>query len=129
MPSRRGKGWTRRRRDSRRGRRPRERRPGEPPSAYRSLADFFDNNDVESIRLGRADTGGDERLEKAMKAVAGKAPVALRFAASLIDEGMRVPLEDALRMEVSHVREIFSTKDALTGLLSIGKSRPVFEGA
>ena len=55
--------------------------------------------------------------------------MALRFAASLVDAGARVPLEDGLRMEVSHVREIFSTKDALTGLLSIGKSRPVFEGA
>jgi hypothetical protein len=32
-------------------------------------------------------------------------------------------------MELSHLREIFSTKDALTGLLSIGNARPVFEGA
>ena len=107
----------------------RERRPADPPASYQALAAFFDANDVESIRLGRANTGGDERLEKAMKAVADKAPVALRFAASLVDEGARLPLDEGLRMEVSHVREIFSTKDALTGLLSIGKSRPVFEGA
>ena len=32
-------------------------------------------------------------------------------------------------MELSHLHEIFSTRDALTGLLSIGKSRPIFEGA
>jgi enoyl-CoA hydratase/3-hydroxyacyl-CoA dehydrogenase len=105
-----------------------ERRPAAPPSAYKALADFFDNNDVETIRLGRANTGGDERLEKAMKAVGTKAPIALKIAASLIDEGSRLPLEQGLQMELAHLREIFSTKDALTGLLSIGKGRPSFEG-
>ena len=106
-----------------------ERRPVEPPAAYRRLASFFDCHDVETIRLGRATTGGDEQLEKAMKAVGSKAPVALRIAAALVDEGARVPLEQGLQMELSHLREIFSTKDALTGLLSIGKGRPIFEGA
>ena len=105
-----------------------ERRPSEPPAAYRSLAAFFDDHDVETIRTGRATTGGDARLEKAMKAVATKAPLALRLAAQLIDEGARVPLESGLRMELDHVQEIFETRDALTGLLSIGKSRPTFEG-
>lgn len=106
-----------------------ERRPAAPPAAYRKLAEFFDSNDVDTLRLGRAETGGDERLEKAMKAVGTKAPLALRVAAKLIDEGSRVPLEEGLRMELSHVHEIFSTKDALTGLLSIGRDRPVFQGA
>ncbi|MGH7338714.1 MAG: enoyl-CoA hydratase/isomerase family protein, partial [Myxococcota bacterium] len=106
-----------------------ERRPAAPPAAYRKLAEFFDSNDVDTLRLGRAETGGDERLEKAMKAVGTKAPLALRVAAKLIDEGSRVPLEEGLRMELSHLHEIFSTKDALTGLLSIGRDRPVFEGA
>ncbi len=106
-----------------------ERRPAAPPAAYRKLAAFFDGNDVETIRLGRANTGGDELLEKAMKAVGSKAPIALKIAAALIENGARVSLEEGLRMELSHLREIFSTKDAHTGLLSIGKSRPVFEGA
>jgi enoyl-CoA hydratase/3-hydroxyacyl-CoA dehydrogenase len=106
-----------------------ERRPAPPPPAYQALATFFDANDVDTIRTGRAQTGGDERLEKAMKAVGTKAPLALRLAARLIDEGARVPLEQGLRMELEHVREIFGTRDALTGLLSIGKSRPIFEGA
>ena len=64
-----------------------------------------------------------------MKAVGTKAPIALKFAAALIDEGFRVPLEQGLQMELSHLYEIFSTRDALAGLLSIGKSRPIFEGA
>ena len=106
-----------------------ERRPGEPPAAYRKLAAFFDDNDVETIRLGQAHTGGDEQLDKAMKAVGTKAPIALKIAAALIENGARVSLEEGLRMELSHLVEIFATKDALTGLLSIGKARPAFEGA
>jgi enoyl-CoA hydratase/3-hydroxyacyl-CoA dehydrogenase len=105
-----------------------ERRPAAPPSAYTALADFFDRNDVETIRLGRANTGGDAQLEKAMKAVGTKAPIALKIAATLIDEGAGVSLEQGLKMELSHLGGIFATKDALTGLLSIGKARPVFEG-
>jgi enoyl-CoA hydratase/3-hydroxyacyl-CoA dehydrogenase len=106
-----------------------ERRPVPVPPAYQKLANFFDANDVEAIRTGLAVTGGDEQLERATKAVRTKAPAALRMAASLIEEGFRVPLDQGLRMELAHLHEIFSTRDALTGLLSIGKSRPVFEGA
>jgi len=105
-----------------------ERRPGPPPASHRALAEFFDTNDVETIRQGRADTRGDERLAKAMKAVGTKAPIALRWAAELIDMSTRVSVEEGLRMELSHVTEIFATRDALAGLLSIGKDRPVFEG-
>jgi len=105
-----------------------ERRPGQPPPAYQELAAFFDANDIETIRTGRAATGGDATLERAMAAVATKAPVALRLAASLIDDGARVPLEEGLRMELAHLERIFSTADALAGLLSIGKGRPEFTG-
>jgi serine/threonine protein kinase HipA of HipAB toxin-antitoxin module len=49
--------------------------------------------------------------------------------ATLIDQGAAVSLEEGLRMELAHLTEIFSTKDALAGLLSVGgKSRPPFEG-
>jgi enoyl-CoA hydratase/3-hydroxyacyl-CoA dehydrogenase len=106
-----------------------ERRPAPPPESYRKLAVFFDSNHVETIRLGQANTGGDEQIDKAMKVVGTKAPIALKIAAALIDGGSRVPLEEGLRMELSHVPEVFATTDALTGLRSIGKARPVFEGA
>ena len=105
-----------------------ERRPGPLPPAYQKLAAFFDAHDVETIRSGRAETGGDHALERAAAAVATKAPVALRTAARLIDEGARVSLDEGLRMEVAQVETVFSTADALTGLLSIGKSRPEFVG-
>ena len=47
---------------------------------------------------------------------------------SVADRGDAADIMDGLRMELSHLREIFATKDALAGLLSIGKAQPVFEG-
>jgi enoyl-CoA hydratase/3-hydroxyacyl-CoA dehydrogenase len=106
-----------------------ERQPGPPPAAYQELANFFDANDVEAIRTGRAPTGGDARLERAAAAVALRAPIALRIAASLVDEGARVPLEEGLQKELVHLERVFSTSDALAGLMSIGKMRPEFTGS
>ena len=106
----------------------RDRHVSPVPPSHAALAAFFEANDVERIRLGAADTGGDDRLAAAMKAVGTKAPVAVRLAARLVDEGAAVPLAEGLRMERAHLQEVFATHDALVGLSSIGKSRPVFEG-
>jgi enoyl-CoA hydratase/3-hydroxyacyl-CoA dehydrogenase len=97
-------------------------------SRYQPTAAFFDRHDPESIRLGQADTGGDEQLAKAMRRVGAKAPLALRLAGELIDRGADAPLEEALAMELEHLRTIFSTRDAYEGLTSLGRRAPVFEG-
>ena len=60
--------------------------------------------------------------------IAGKAPLALRLANQIIDTGYEMSLEDGLKQELAHLNEIFSTADALTGLTSVGKGRPAFEG-
>ena len=85
-------------------------------------------NKVDDIRLGKADAGGKEPLLKAMKRVATKAPVALRLAEKLIDEGVQVELDAGLKLELDHLREIFSTEDALEGLSSLGRRKPSFHG-
>ena len=95
---------------------------------HESLASFFAGNDSETLRLGRADTGGDETLARAMKRVGTKAPIALRLAGKLIESGSKEPLEAGLAMELAHLEEIFSTKDAYEGLSTLGKKAPVFEG-
>ena len=77
---------------------------------------------------GQADTGGDEALGKAMKRVAGKAPLALRLAGELVDQSAHVALPDGLRLELSHLVEIFRTRDAYEGLSTLGKRAPAFEG-
>jgi enoyl-CoA hydratase/3-hydroxyacyl-CoA dehydrogenase len=95
---------------------------------HKALESFFARNDAETLRLGRADTGGDEALGKAMKRVGFKAPIALRLAGKLIESGASVPLQEGLAMELAHLEEIFSTKDAYEGLSTLGKKAPVFQG-
>jgi enoyl-CoA hydratase / 3-hydroxyacyl-CoA dehydrogenase len=95
---------------------------------HRALEAFFADNDAETLRLGKADTRGDEALAKAMKRVSFKAPIALRLAGKLIETGAPLALEDGLAMEVDHLVEIFSTKDAYEGLSTLGKKAPAFEG-
>ena len=63
-----------------------------------------------------------------MKRVGSKAPIALRLSQRLIDEGAKVSLAEGLQMELSHLFEIFGTKDAYEGLSTLGKKAPVFEG-
>jgi enoyl-CoA hydratase/3-hydroxyacyl-CoA dehydrogenase len=95
---------------------------------HEALESFFAANDAETLRQGKADVRGDDGLAKAMKRVGFKAPIALRIAGKLIESGATVPLEEGLAMELSHLVEIFSTKDAHEGLSTLGKKAPVFEG-
>ncbi len=98
------------------------------PDSHRAVADFFDRHDTEALRQGQADSLEDARLTKAMRRVGSKAPIALRLAAELIDRGAALPLDEGLQLELSHLEEIFSTKDAYEGLSSLGRRPPVFEG-
>lgn len=95
---------------------------------HQALEAFFAGHDAETLRQGKADTKGDEGLAKAMKRVGFKAPIALRLAGKLIESGAKVTLAEGLAMELSHLDEIFSTKDAYEGLSTLGKKAPVFAG-
>jgi len=107
---------------------PSERKRPALSAKHAALEAFFAGNDVDALREGKADTAGDEGLAKAMKRVAGKAPIALRLSQKLIDEGAKVSLAEGLAMELSHLHEIFATKDAYEGLSTLGKKAPTFEG-
>jgi len=39
-----------------------------------------------------------------------------------------MPLSKGVKQELVYLNKIFSTADALTGLTSVGKARPIFEG-
>jgi enoyl-CoA hydratase/3-hydroxyacyl-CoA dehydrogenase len=106
----------------------RERTPHTPPDTHRALADIFERYDADALREGRIDGDGDDRVSKAVRRVASKAPIALRLAGDLIDRGAGMTLEEGLAMEFSHLEEIFSTRDAYEGLSSLGKRPPAFEG-
>jgi enoyl-CoA hydratase/3-hydroxyacyl-CoA dehydrogenase len=98
------------------------------PESHKALAELFDRNDADTLRKGSVDTKGDARLAKAVKRVGSKAPIALRLAAELIDRGIDLPLDDGLRLELSHLHEIFSSQDAYEGLSTLGKKQPEFVG-
>jgi enoyl-CoA hydratase/3-hydroxyacyl-CoA dehydrogenase len=68
-----------------------------------------------------------ETFEKALRA---KAPVALKTAMSLVDQGEKLDLTSALNLELKELKHIFSTNDAQAGLSSVlvGK-RPQFSGS
>jgi enoyl-CoA hydratase/3-hydroxyacyl-CoA dehydrogenase len=71
----------------------------------------------------------NELGKKISKTISYKAPLAIRLANKIIDEGNNLNIDDALELELSHLSEIFSTEDALEGLNSvIDRRRPVFKG-
>lgn len=71
----------------------------------------------------------NEVFKKYERPLKFKAPLALKKAMELVDRGSDLSLADALKLELSGLKEIFSTKDARTGLSSlIHKIKPNFVG-
>jgi enoyl-CoA hydratase/3-hydroxyacyl-CoA dehydrogenase len=104
------------------------RAPHPVPEAYRPIADFFDRHGVDALLRGVSEAPADARVAKAVKRIGSKAPVALRLAADLIDRALAVSIDEGLALELSHLNEIFATRDAYEGLSSLGKKAPVFTG-
>lgn len=100
----------------------------EVPRAYRALAELFAGHEPEALRRGEVDTRGDATLERAVRRVGSKAPVALRLAGELIDASRTLSLDDGLAAELRHLEEIFGTEDALAGLSSVGRGQADFKG-
>jgi enoyl-CoA hydratase/3-hydroxyacyl-CoA dehydrogenase len=95
------------------------------PDSHRAIAAFFDSHDVKSLQSAKAD---DLRIAKALKRITTKAPIAVKLASELVDRAASLPVDQGLEAELSHLDEIFRTKDALEGLSSLGRRPPVFEG-
>ncbi len=104
-----------------------QRRSVSVPESHRAIALFFEQQAVDDLLGGGAGTS-DPRIAKAVKRITTKAPVALRLAAELVDRSAGVPIEEGLALELSHLDEIFATKDAYEGLSSLGRRPPVFQG-
>lgn len=100
--------------------------PRSIPDGFRGVAHLFARHDPDTLRDAQSDA--DPRVARALKRLRQKAPVALRIASELIDQGADLPIDAALELEMEHLVEIFSTKDAYEGLSTLGKGRPVFTG-
>lgn len=113
--------------------------PRSTPVSHRLMAAFFDGIKAEDVSSGGvspvssgAEMPSEEdlaRVNQALARLSRKAPIAMRLAADLIEQSASVPIEEGLRLELSHLREIFSTRDAHEGLSSLGKRPPVFQGS
>ncbi len=100
---------------------------GELPEHVARLKKYFENANLPKL-LSKSDEL-DETGRKLAKTIGFKAPIAVRLAGKLIDEGAGVPLADGIEMELAHLPEIFATKDAYEGLSSvINRKRAVFKG-
>jgi enoyl-CoA hydratase/3-hydroxyacyl-CoA dehydrogenase len=98
------------------------------PAGWEPVAQAFADPSLSRLLAGQT-VGDDPRVAAAAKALPRKAPLALRAANEMIDQGLSRPLEDGLELELARLTEIFATEDALTGLKSVGVSRPQFRGA
>jgi enoyl-CoA hydratase/3-hydroxyacyl-CoA dehydrogenase len=98
------------------------------PDEWRQIRSLFSDENIEGWLTGKFQQSDDPIAAKAAKMIGTKAPIALQLANQIIDDGYELPLTEAVKEELAHLEEIFSTADALTGLKSVGKGRPTFEG-
>jgi len=86
------------------------------PDKWQMIKNFFEKNTLAEI-VEKKYSGNllpAEEVEKIVKTIGYKAPVAIRLADKLIEE------KKGCASELAHLSEIFSTSDALLGLTSIG---------
>ena len=100
----------------------------ELPQDWRKLKELFSDANMDAWLRGEYIESDDPLVAKTAKMVAGKAPIALRLSNQIIGQGYEKPLKEGLKEELAYLYEIFSTRDALTGLTSVGRERPKFEG-
>ncbi|HYV46406.1 MAG TPA: enoyl-CoA hydratase-related protein, partial [Myxococcaceae bacterium] len=61
--------------------------------------------------------------------IAANAPIAVAAAKHAIAEGLSLPMDDALKLELSHYEKVLGTEDRLEGLRAFAEKRPpVFRG-
>jgi enoyl-CoA hydratase/3-hydroxyacyl-CoA dehydrogenase len=95
---------------------------------FRQIKKLFADENMEAWLNNKYLENDDPLVAKTAKIISSKAPIALRLANEIIDSGYEMPLSEGIKQELDHLNEIFSTADALTGLTSVGKARPTFEG-
>jgi enoyl-CoA hydratase/3-hydroxyacyl-CoA dehydrogenase len=99
----------------------------ELPAEWQKIKALFADENIPALLSGKYMDSKDPLEARTAKTLAAKAPIALRMVNDIMDKGYKMPLKDGLKEELAHLDEIFRTKDALTGLTSVGK-KPQFEG-
>jgi enoyl-CoA hydratase/3-hydroxyacyl-CoA dehydrogenase len=98
------------------------------PEDWKKIKALFSDENIEDWLKGNNLDSDDPLVAKTAKTISGKAPLALKFTNQIVDAGFEKTLKEGLKEELAHLHEIFSTKDALTGLTNVGKKDVQFEG-
>ncbi|MFO7714581.1 3-hydroxyacyl-CoA dehydrogenase/enoyl-CoA hydratase family protein, partial [Desulfosarcina sp.] len=98
------------------------------PEDWKKIKDLFSDLDITDWLEGKYLDSDDPLVAKTAKIISTKAPLALKFANRIMDAGYGKPLKEGLKEELAHLNEIFSTKDALTGLTNVGRKGISYEG-
>ncbi len=115
-------------RDAKTKEKPRAERVGQLPQKWAEIEALFDEKGVAALLEGTP-PGDSETARKVAAIVSRKAPLAVKLAAKIMDEGAKLPLPEALKLDLKYLKEIFSTDDALEGLSSVlERRRPNFSG-
>jgi len=96
---------------------------------FEAFQTLFSQENVDRLLSGQAPHAADEAsAAKTLKVIGFKAPVALRLSDEIINQQQDKSIPDAIEIELGRLSEIFQTADALEGLSSAGRKRPVFTG-
>ena len=90
----------------------------EIPARFSDLAKACSTENVKALLAGKKPAGVPDKLAEAtLKAFSRKAPLALKKADELIDAQQKVSIREAIDLELAELHYMFSTEDALTGLI------------
>jgi enoyl-CoA hydratase/3-hydroxyacyl-CoA dehydrogenase len=104
------------------------RETGELIEPWKKIKELFADEKIDDWLAGKYLESDDPIVAETAKLIAQKAPLGLKFSNDIMDAGYPKPLKEGLEEELTHNIEIFSTKDALTGLTNVGKKDIKFEG-
>ncbi|MFC1531841.1 3-hydroxyacyl-CoA dehydrogenase NAD-binding domain-containing protein [Thermodesulfobacteriota bacterium] len=99
----------------------------ELPPDWKKLKGLFVDENIDAWLNLKFVEEDDPLVSKTAKIIAERAPIALKLVNQIMDTGYEKPLKEGIKEELAYLNEIFSTKDALTGLSSVG-GKPQFEG-
>jgi enoyl-CoA hydratase/3-hydroxyacyl-CoA dehydrogenase len=101
--------------------------PTTPPAGFEALWTAFTWTSLPDLLKGQANVA--PALDKSLKKVSFKAPLAAIAADELVKMTATATLAEGLAAETRALKRIFSSKDAYEGLSTIGVRRPTFKGA
>jgi len=105
------------------------RKTEELPEEWQKIKELFVDTNIEGLLSGKFLENEDPLIAKTAKIISRNAPIALKLANEIVDKGYDMPVSEAVKQELVHLKEIFATADALTGLSSVGgKEKPVYVG-